>query len=129
MDKAVDLVKTITKEIKPGELLEGRISRLFDFGVMVEIGPRLEGMVHISELAPWRVESVTDIVKAGDVIPVIVKEIDEQGRINLSLKRVPGRYSEEEIAKHATEGGTFGKPRREENPKRQGRTPRQGHHY
>ncbi|MFY9462388.1 MAG: polyribonucleotide nucleotidyltransferase [Candidatus Sungiibacteriota bacterium] len=128
MDKAVALVKSITKEIKPGELLEGKVSRLFDFGVMVEIGPRLEGMVHISELAPWRVESVTDIVKAGDVIPVIVKEIDDQGRINLSLKRVPGRYSEEETAKHAAEGGAFGRPHREEGPRGRG-GPKRGHRY
>ena len=119
MAKATDLVKSVTREIKAGELFEGRVTRVFDFGVMVEIAPRTEGMVHISELAPWRVEHVSDIVKAGDIIPVIVKEIDDQGRVNLSLKRVPNRYSEEDIAKHTSEnpfssreGGKASHPRR-----------------
>ena len=103
LDQAATLVKSVTKEIKAGELMEGRVTRLFDFGVMVEIAPRQEGMVHISELAPWRVERVSDIVKVGDVIPVLVKEIDEQGRINLSLKRVPDKYSKEDIERHANE--------------------------
>ncbi len=93
MKKALGLVKQITREIKPGELLEGKVTRILDFGAMVEIGPRQDGLVHISELAPWHVERVTDIVKLGDVIPVKVKNIDEQGRINLSLKDVPDRYS------------------------------------
>lgn len=99
MQKALALVKNVTKEIKAGELMEGKVTRVFEFGVMVEVAPRQEGMVHISELAPWRVERVTDIVKIGDVIPVMVKEIDDQGRINLSLKRVPGRYPPEKNPK------------------------------
>ena len=89
MKKALSLIKQITRELKPGELLEGRVTRILDFGAMVEVGPRQDGLVHISELAPWRVEKVTDIVKLGDIIPVKVKNIDEQGRINLSLKDVP----------------------------------------
>ena len=109
LDKAVGLVRNITREVKPGELLEGKVTRLFEFGAMVEIGPRQEGLVHISELAPWRVNRVSDIVNVGDVIPVVVKETDEQGRINLSLKRVPDRYSEEEIARHAADNGSFGR--------------------
>ena len=96
MKKALSLIKQITREIKSGELLEGKVTRILDFGAMVEVGPRQDGLVHISELAPWRVEKVTDIVNIGDVIPVKVRNIDEQGRINLSLKDVPGRYSEEE---------------------------------
>ena len=96
MKKALSLIKQITREIKSGELLEGKVTRILDFGAMVEVGPRQDGLVHISELAPWRVEKVTDIVNIGDVIPVKVRNIDEQGRINLSLKDVPVRYSEEE---------------------------------
>ena len=63
----------------------------------MEVGPRQEGLIHISELAPWRVERVTDIVNVGDTVPVRIKNIDEQGRVNLSLKEVPGRYTDEEI--------------------------------
>jgi len=97
MKKALSLVKQVTKEIKPGELLEGKVVRILDFGAMVEVGPRQDGLIHISELAPWHVEKVTDILNLGDVVPVKVKNIDEQGRINLSLKDVPERYSREEI--------------------------------
>ena len=98
MDKALAMVKQVTREVKAGERFEGKVTRLFEFGAMVEIAPRTEGLIHISELAPWRVNRVTDIINQGDVVPVIVKNIDDQGRINLSLKDVPGRYSEEDIA-------------------------------
>lgn len=97
MKKALSLVKQVTRELKPGELLEGKVTRILDFGAMVEVGPKQDGLIHISELAPWHVEKVTDILNLGDVVPVRVKNIDEQGRINLSLKDVPGRYTEEEI--------------------------------
>ncbi len=99
MKKAISLVKQVTREFKPGELAEGRVSRLLDFGAFVEIGPKQEGLIHISELAPWRVEKVTDIVNIGDIVPVKIKNIDEQGRINLSLKDVPDRYTDEERAR------------------------------
>ena len=62
-----------------------------NFGAFVEILPHKDGMVHISELAPYRVKEVTDIVKIGDTVKVKVIEIDEQGRVNLSMKQVkPG---------------------------------------
>ena len=57
------------------------------FGAFVEIAPNKEGLVHISELAPRRVEKVEDVVKIGDIIPVKVIGIDEQGKIKLSLKQ------------------------------------------
>ena len=97
MKKAMSLIKQVTREIKAGELLEGKVTRILDFGAMVEIGPRQDGLIHISELAPWHVERVTDIVNLGDILPVKVKNIDEQGRVNLSLKDVPGKYSDEEV--------------------------------
>ena len=100
MKEAVAAVKQITREIKPGELIEGKVTRILDFGAMVEVGPRQDGLVHVSELAPWRVERVTDILNIGDKVTVKVKNIDEQGRVNLSLKDVPGRYSDEDIARH-----------------------------
>ena len=103
MEKALSLIKQVTKEIKAGELLEGKVTRILDFGAMVEIGPRQDGLIHISELAPWRVDKVTDIVKIEDIIPVKVKNIDEQGRVNLSLKDVPGRYTKEEITRGGEE--------------------------
>lgn len=107
MTRAVALIKQVTREIKAGELIEGRVTRVLDFGAMVEVGPRQDGLVHVSELAPWRVERVTDILNIGDVVTVIVKNIDEQGRVNLSLKDVPGRYSEEDIAQHDSGTGRY----------------------
>lgn len=106
MTKALALIKQIVREYKPGELLDGTVSRIFDFGAMVEVGPKQEGLVHISELAPWHVGRVEDIVNVGDKIQVMVKNIDDQGRLNLSLKNVPGKYSAEDIAKAEAEAGT-----------------------
>lgn len=84
--KAVDWVKNIVREIKPGELFKGKVTRILNFGAFVEIVPGQEGLVHISQLSQKRVKRVEDVVKIGDVIPVKVTSIDEQGRINLSLK-------------------------------------------
>ncbi len=84
--KALEKIKQITHEYKAGESFEGIVSRIFDFGAMVEIVPGVEGLVHISELAPFRVNRVTDVVTLGDNVPVKIKDIDELGRINLSIK-------------------------------------------
>ncbi|HLC38861.1 MAG TPA: polyribonucleotide nucleotidyltransferase [Patescibacteria group bacterium] len=84
--KAKDLVSQLTHEVKVGEQFQGKVVKILDFGAFVEFLPGQEGLVHISQLAPQRVEKVTDIVKVGDEIPVKVIEIDQQGRINLSLK-------------------------------------------
>ncbi|KKS91296.1 MAG: polyribonucleotide nucleotidyltransferase, polyribonucleotide nucleotidyltransferase [Parcubacteria group bacterium GW2011_GWC1_43_12] len=84
--KALEWIKNITHEVKIGEVFQGRVTRIINFGAFVEILPGQEGLVHISELAPYRVRKVDDIVKVGDIIPVKVKNIDDQGRINLSLK-------------------------------------------
>ena len=86
IQKVLDIVKDLTREIQVGEVFEGKVKRIMEFGAFVEVAAGQEGLVHISQLAPYRVNKVQDIVKLGDVIPVKVIEIDEQGRINLSLK-------------------------------------------
>lgn len=83
-EKALEWVKNIIREFKVGEMLSGRVIKILDFGAIVELLPGHEGMVHISELAPYMVERVEEIVKVGDVIPVKVKEIQQDGRIRLS---------------------------------------------
>ena len=85
-EKALDWIKNLTREVQVGEVFQGKVTRILDFGAFVEVLPKQEGLVHISQLAPYRVNQVTDIVNIGDVIPVKVIEIDEMGRINLSLK-------------------------------------------
>lgn len=93
--KAVEWVQNITREVKAGELFQGRVTRLMNFGAFVEVLPNQEGLVHISEFSDERVENVEDVVKVGDMIPVIVKEIDSQGRINLSHKAAKKRMEQE----------------------------------
>ena len=93
---AYDWVYNLTREVTAGELFDGEVVRLMDFGAFVQILPGKDGMVHVSELAPWRVEKVTDIVKVGDKVKVKVIEIDEKGRVNLSMKQADGNvYSDE----------------------------------
>jgi polyribonucleotide nucleotidyltransferase len=84
MAKAKEWVHNMTREIKPGERFEGKVTRLMDFGAFVELVPGIEGMVHISQFRKERVAKIHDVVKVGDIIPVIVVEIDHMGRINLS---------------------------------------------
>ncbi len=85
-EKAIQWVKDLTREVKAGELFQGKITRIMNFGAFAEVLPGQEGLIHISQLSDKRVEKVEDVVKVGDVIPVLVQEIDDQGRINLSLK-------------------------------------------
>jgi polyribonucleotide nucleotidyltransferase len=91
MEKAKDWVHNLTREIKPGEKFEGRVTRIMDFGAFIELVPGVEGMVHISQFREEHVDSIHDVVKVGDIIPVLVLEIDAMGRINLSHKAaLPG---------------------------------------
>jgi polyribonucleotide nucleotidyltransferase len=99
---ALDWVINLTREIKAGEFFDGEVVRLMDFGAFVQVLPGKDGMVHVSELAPWRVEKVGDIVKVGDKVKVKVIEIDDKGRVNLSMKQAEGNiYTEEMRAKAA----------------------------
>ncbi|MFA6315474.1 MAG: polyribonucleotide nucleotidyltransferase [Candidatus Paceibacterota bacterium] len=84
--KAKEIIYNMTREYLPGEKFEGEVVRLMDFGAFVKIGPNAEGLVHVSEIAPFRVERVETYIKEGDKVPVAVKEVDEKGRLNLSIK-------------------------------------------
>ncbi|KKT86113.1 MAG: Polyribonucleotide nucleotidyltransferase [Parcubacteria group bacterium GW2011_GWA1_Parcubacteria_45_10] len=87
VEKAIALIKQIVKEYEVGEIVEGTVSKILDFGVVVEISPNKEGLVHISELANRRVGSVEEVVKVGQVISVKVIEVLPDGKIRLSLKQ------------------------------------------
>jgi len=87
-EKARDIVAAMTHEYKAGEKFEGEVVKILDFGAFVKIAPGAEGLVHISEIAPFRVEKVTDVLKEGDIVPVVIKEIDDKDRINLSIKQI-----------------------------------------
>jgi polyribonucleotide nucleotidyltransferase len=85
-DKAKQIVENLTKEIRAGDVYTGTVTRIIPIGAFVQILPGKEGLVHISQLAPNRIEKVEDVVKLGDQIEVKVTEIDGQGRLNLSRK-------------------------------------------
>ena len=84
--KAIAMIEGLTRDAQIGEVFTGKVSRIFEFGAMVEILPGKEGMVHISELADFRVGKVEDVVKIGDEVKVKVINVDEKGRINLSRR-------------------------------------------
>ena len=86
INKAYQIVKTIVEDPEVGAIYKGVVTRLMNFGAFVEIAPGKEGMVHISKLDEKRVAKVEDVVNVGDEILVMVTEIDEQNRINLSRK-------------------------------------------
>ena len=86
--QAVEWIKNITHEVTAEEIFTGKVTRLLNFGAFVEILPGQEGLIHISELADYRVNRVEDIVKIGDTVTVKVKEIDDMGRINLTMRNI-----------------------------------------
>ena len=86
--RAIDIVQTIATDPEPGAMYLGKVTRIMDFGAFVEIAPGKEGLVHVSQLDVKRTENVTDVVNVGDIIRVMVTEIDDKGRLNLSRREV-----------------------------------------
>src|SRR5690606_9042801 len=79
MERAIQWIRSLTLEPEVGQEFTGKVVRIMDFGAFVELAPGKDGLIHISELAPHRVEKVTDIVKVGDQVKVKVIKIDDQG--------------------------------------------------
>jgi polyribonucleotide nucleotidyltransferase len=84
--KAVEMVQRIAAEAEIGKIYKGTVRKIVEFGAFVEILPGTDGLVHISQLAPGRVNKVTDVLREGDEVMVKVLEIDRQGKIRLSRK-------------------------------------------
>ncbi|MES2203518.1 MAG: polyribonucleotide nucleotidyltransferase [Patescibacteria group bacterium] len=93
--KAREMIEAVVKEYKAGELYEGEVTRMMDFGAFVKIGPGkdAEGLVHVSEVAPFRIGKIADAVKVGEKVRVMIKEIDDRGRINLSIKMADPEFA------------------------------------
>lgn len=117
-EKAVKWIKDIVREVQPGEVFEGKVTRLMDFGAFVEVLPGKEGLVHISELENFRVGRVEDVVKVGDPLKVQVKEIDDQGRVNLTHRPFAKPAPEGVSPDHGHGGFGGGAPRRSGSPGR-----------
>ncbi len=109
--KAVKWIQDIVREVEPGEIFEGKVVRLMDFGAFVEVLPGKDGLVHISQLANYRVNKVEDVVKIGDTLKVQVSEIDDQGRINLTHKPFAAAPTPEQLAQAAAGGDHDRAPR------------------
>jgi polyribonucleotide nucleotidyltransferase len=91
-EKARDIIAGMTREYKKGERFEGEVTRIMDFGAFVKIGPATEGLVHISEIAEFRIDRVDKYLKEGQKVPVVIKEIDEKKRISLSIKEADKEF-------------------------------------
>ncbi len=85
-NKAIEIIKGITREVEVGTVYMGIVRRVVDFGAIVEILPGVDGLVHVSQLSDTYMKKVSDVVKEGDEIPVKVIEVEQNGRIRLSRK-------------------------------------------
>ncbi len=90
-EKAVAIIEEMTHEYKIGDGGTAEVVKLMDFGVFVKLG-NTEGLVHVSEIAPFRIEKVSDILKEGDKVPVKLIKIDERGRLNFSIKEADQNF-------------------------------------
>ena len=84
--KAIKMIEDITREIEPGGIYDGVITKIMSFGAFVDLGGGKEGLLHISKISSKRIENIEDVLAVGDEITVKVIDIDNQGRINLSMK-------------------------------------------
>lgn len=121
--EAIEIIERLTRDVEVGGVYTGKVVRLMNFGAFVEILPGKEGMVHISELADHRVNSVEDVVKVGDEITVKVIEIDHLGRINLSRRAVLEKLSQVSGAK-VQDSLSTGRPSGKQSDKRPQHSPK-----
>ncbi len=114
VEKAAHWIDLITRELTPGEVFDGKVKRIVGFGAFVEIVPGKEGLVHVSEMSTEYVSNPEDVVKMGQEVKVRVKEVDEHGRINLSML-----FGEDAEKKKENGGGDRGGDRgpREDRPR------------
>jgi polyribonucleotide nucleotidyltransferase len=125
-EHAKQRITEITAEAEVGKVYEGPVTKILDFGALVNILPGKDGLLHISQIAHQRVEKVEDFVKEGDIVKVKVLETDEKGRIKLSMKALlerPEGYVEEERPRR-DRGDRGDRPRRDREP-REHREPRE----
>ncbi|MBI2033606.1 MAG: polyribonucleotide nucleotidyltransferase [Candidatus Liptonbacteria bacterium] len=88
MDSAVEEIKAITRDFKVGEVIEGTVIKILDFGAIVDLGGGKDGMIHVSELKDGFVKNVSDVLKVGDFVKAKIVRADEDGRIGLSIKQL-----------------------------------------
>lgn len=124
-EKAARIIKDMTRVFHAGDVIEGEVTRLMNFGAFVRIGGKTEGLVHISEIAPFRIATVEEALAIGDQVKVVVKEIDDQGRVNLSIKMIDPEFATRKNLRPA-ENDSPGGERRGYNDKQNGGGNRNG---
>ena len=82
------MVESITAEAEVGAIYEGKVERIVDFGAFINILPGKDGLLHISQIAHERIEKVTDVLEEGQMVKVKVLDVDQRGRIKLSIKEL-----------------------------------------
>lgn len=131
-DMARKIISDLTRDIKAGEIYVGKVTRMINFGVFVELLPGKEGLLHVSEISTNHIPRIEDAFEVGDSVLVIVKEIDDMNRVNLSRKRVLDRMEElssdptfaEQIPLEREREERYSKfPKSEGNPRRDSRPP------
>lgn len=108
VDKAVSMVQGITQDPEAGQIFEGVVKRVQSFGAFVEILPGKEGMVHVSDMSTEYVSDASDVVTEGQSVTVRVKEIDQMGRLNLSMVLDPAYDEQKREARENGGGPRFG---------------------
>jgi polyribonucleotide nucleotidyltransferase len=104
-EQAQQMIEELTEEAEIGRIYTGRVVRTTDFGAFVEILPGTDGMVHISQLADYRVEKVEDVARVGDEIMVMVTDISPDGKIRLSRQAVLEGWTAEQAREADSRGG------------------------
>jgi polyribonucleotide nucleotidyltransferase len=117
-EAAHKMISELTREYMVGDRFEGEVVRMMDFGAFVKIGPNQDGLVHVSEVAPFRIGSISEALKIGDIVPVVLKEIDEKGRYNLSIKAADPDWAQKKGLKPSQGGEGHGGRNREDRPRR-----------
>jgi polyribonucleotide nucleotidyltransferase len=125
-EKAQRMIEELIEEPEIGRIYTGRVVRTTDFGAFVEILPGTDGMVHISQLADYRVEKVEDVARVGDEIMVMVTDISPEGKIRLSRQAVLEGWTAEQAREADRHGGRGGRGGNERNSRdnRNRRSPR-----
>jgi polyribonucleotide nucleotidyltransferase len=97
-EEAKKRIMAITAEVEVGQVYEGAVQRILDFGAVVSLLPGKDGLVHISQIAHQRVNAVSDFLKEGQVVKVKVVEVDDKGKVRLSMKALIDPPAKDESA-------------------------------
>ena len=96
--RALQIIRDLTRDAEPGEVFYGKVTRMLSFGAFVEVLPGKEGLLHVSEISTHHVPKLEDAVKPGDMVLVMVKEIDDMNRVNLTRRRLLEKAAEHRLS-------------------------------